>query len=319
MCILSLFFSLLILIVITPHFGKLFIFRRAGESHAYLGLVHLVLLGIGLADCCNAFTLSTTSLWAYDISLSSLGVVLSLTAARDFKHKNVKNAASGTLDAHTLVSYDEMIEHSFYHGINLAQIVFLHLFDFFNNNSNSTHVASSCGGLFFATSIWLFRKWVPVHSFSKNYDKIDPQSSAVVRMMYRVKKYQYVFYKHALLHGLNLSSALNMRPIVSHRANFRFYWVLLNVSYVFEFFLQTLVKKKYMSQNFMLFINFILMVSASLAAMTVLKNVIKILALASVMLNFSFRGHDLLLTMMLFFSAAALRAYNPIWYETIMI
>ena len=50
------------------------------------------------------------------ILLPTVGVVLSVTAAYDFKeaHARVKNLASGTLDKDQTVTFEEMIEHSFY-------------------------------------------------------------------------------------------------------------------------------------------------------------------------------------------------------------
>jgi hypothetical protein len=59
------------------------------------------------------------------IALPVVGVVLSLTAAYDFKeaHARVKNLASGTLDADQTVTFEEMLEHSFYQGLNVAQAV----------------------------------------------------------------------------------------------------------------------------------------------------------------------------------------------------
>ena len=41
-----------------------------------------------------------------------------------------------------------------------------------------------------------------------NYNK-GQYSWSLVSLMYRTKKYQYVFYKHFLLHGLNISVAMS--------------------------------------------------------------------------------------------------------------
>ena len=58
-----------------------------------------------------------------------------------------------------------------------------------------------------ATSPWLLRPYFPVNSFSANYANApNPWSREAV--MYRVKKAQYMLYKHALLHGLNVCAAL---------------------------------------------------------------------------------------------------------------
>lgn len=59
--------------------------------------------------------------------------------------------------------------------------------------------------------------------------------------MYRLKKYQYLLYKHFLLHGLNISVAISGEAIAA-TPPFRLYWLSLNAAYVLEFFLQTLVR-----------------------------------------------------------------------------
>ena len=48
---------------------------------------------------------------------------------------------------------------------------------------------------------------------------------------------QYLLYKHCLLHGLNVSAAIDGLTL-GNDAQFRMYWLCLNTSYVFEFFLQ---------------------------------------------------------------------------------
>ena len=48
---------------------------------------------------------------------------------------------------------------------------------------------------------------------------------------------QYLLYKHCLLHGLNVSAAIDGLTLATD-AQFRMYWLCLNTSYVFEFFLQ---------------------------------------------------------------------------------
>ena len=141
------------------------------------------------------------------------------------------------------------------------------------------------------TSVWLFREMFPVNSFSNNYTKIDPKSSDIIRLLYRIKKYQYVFYKHFLLHGLNISVAMTGRSLASD-ASFRIYWLLLNTSYVMEFFLQTLVKKRYMKQDLLLLLQRILMVASSIAAINVLSHVNLLVCFCSLFLNFVNRHHD---------------------------
>ena len=64
---------------------------------------------------------------AFDLVLGVLGTVLTLTAARDFRaHARVASPVSGTLGADATVKVSEMIEHSFYQGLNLVQIAVLH-------------------------------------------------------------------------------------------------------------------------------------------------------------------------------------------------
>lgn len=49
--------------------------------------------------------------------------------------------------------------------------------------------------------------------------------------MYRLKKYQYLLYKHVLLHGLNVSVALSTIPSTTRLVldpRFRLYWIGLN-------------------------------------------------------------------------------------------
>src|SRR5690606_17217539 len=58
----------------------------------------------------------------------------------------------------------------------------------------------------------------------------------VTALMYRMKKWQYVFYKHALFHALNMAALENDTMLSSATPWFRSYWWLLNLSYVMEFF-----------------------------------------------------------------------------------
>lgn len=183
----------------------------------------------------------------YDSILGILGTLLALTAAFEFQHKGVNNVASGTLDQHATVSFNEMIEHAFYQALNLVQILFLHTL------TPALDLPCRTLLLFLATSPWLARDYFPVHPFSDNYVKIDPNSTPFIRLLYRLKKYQYIFYKHFLLHGLNLTVAL-MGVALPEEQFFRLYWMSLNASYVMEFFLQTLVKKRYMQQSTMLWL-----------------------------------------------------------------
>jgi hypothetical protein len=180
-----------------------------------------------------------------------------------------------------------MLEHVFYQLVNLVQIVYLH----------SVSPATSLGGrLVMAAAVscvWLLRDLFPVNSFSTNYDceTADPRSTDTVRRLYRIKKYQYVFYKHFLLHGLNISVAISGASLASD-SHFRIYWLLLNTSYVMEFFLQTLVKKQYLQQAMLLRLQRVLMLASSLAALHALQHVLLLPAAGSLLLNFVHRHHE---------------------------
>eukprot|EP00808_Paulinella_micropora_P027925 g52256.t1 len=122
-----------------------------------------------------------------------------------------------------------------------------------------------------ATAPWWWRDRFPVHSFSANYSSSKPHSSQVpfmIRLLYRLKKYQYVLYKHFLLHGLNVSVALWQPAQLSHSLRFRMYWFALNCSYTMEFFLQTLVQKKHMAQSTLLALHKLLMAAATVTGAT---------------------------------------------------
>lgn len=276
--------------------------RRHGRRHALNGLVYFLWISMGFVI--HAKHSSVVSNLVFDTVLGIIGIFLALSAAFDFGHKNVVNVASGTLDEHATVTYNEMIEHSFYQGLNLLQALYLH----------SVCATTSRWHRFLlllgVTLPWFVRGMFPVNRFSDNYNKIDAKSSDLIRTMYRIKKYQYVFYKHFLLHGLNLSVAVFGLDL-ANRPDFRLYWLLLNLSYVMEFFLQTLVKKKYMAQQTMLLLQVILMTAASIAAVYVLRHVNIALAMASMVLNFTNRGYDLLNTMAILVFYVAVVEYLP--------
>ena len=155
--------------------------------------------------------------------------------------------------------------------------------------------------LFLVTSPWLVRGLFPINSFSDNYvGTIDKETSSfdIIGGMYRMKKYQYLAYKHIFLHGLNISVAVNSVRL-TFTSEFRWYWLLLNMSYVMEFFLQTLVKRKKMSQNVMLFMQWLLMMAASLKATSLLHHVNISAAIASLLMNFHARKYDLFNTVVI--------------------
>mmetsp|Transcript_25027 Transcript_25027/g.35951 ORF Transcript_25027/g.35951 Transcript_25027/m.35951 type:complete len:341 (+) Transcript_25027:1905-2927(+) len=273
-------------------------------QHSLLGFIYLFWLLFGFflsfplfsnGDIqTNASISQTFTFVTYDIVLGIFGILLTLSAARDFPHKNVKNHASGTLDNHATVTQDEMIEHSFYQILNLIQILFIHSISFMINH---ILILLLC---MLATFPWQFRHRFPVHSFSANYsqENADTKSTFMVKVLYRIKKYQYVFYKHFLLHGLNISLALQYTitnsPSLALDPYFRFYWLLLNTAYVMEFFLQTLVKKGYLLQSSMLAMQKVLMLASSIAAIDVMwRKVLWLPCLLSLVLNFTWRGRDL--------------------------
>lgn len=256
---------------------KLF-FGKRGRVHRLLGATYVVLFFVRAGTMDDVPFRRTDVDWStfhllMDVSLPVMGLLLTLAAAKAFPHK-ATSEASGTLDATELVSRAEMIEHAFYQGLNVFQILFLN----FEPNLPT---------LLLTTLPWALRARFPVHSFSANYSR----TSETTRV-YFVKKWQYVFYKHALLHGLNVCCALGITRVNSQDRRFRTYWLALNLSYVMEFFLQTLVRRGRMSQNTMLFMNKFLMLIASVAAIRVLTDVHPLVVAASVALNFTNRGRD---------------------------
>eukprot|EP00532_Pseudo-nitzschia_australis_P011617 CAMPEP_0168214394 /NCGR_PEP_ID=MMETSP0140_2-20121125/5324_1 /TAXON_ID=44445 /ORGANISM="Pseudo-nitzschia australis, Strain 10249 10 AB" /LENGTH=367 /DNA_ID=CAMNT_0008141347 /DNA_START=146 /DNA_END=1249 /DNA_ORIENTATION=- len=305
----------------------------------------------------------------YDILLGCSGVVITLTAARDFPHRQVKNipGQSGTLHRKAIVTHSEMIEHSFYQGLNLLQSLYLHTLyryrfvggvgsggNSYDDNDDHNHykpIRILC--LWVVTAPWLLRHKFPVHSFSQNWRSeskskqqisstgiaAETKSSRTMNktknndndknngrdddgeevVLYRIKKAQYVFYKHVILHGLNISVALASSNVTNydrhqqHRVvpkfvvipygiEWRVFWLLLNTSYVMEFFLQTLVKRSLLSQSHMISLQRLLMAAASLAAVNVLllpeKNTLRVgICFLSFAMNFVHRHHDVANTM----------------------
>jgi len=207
------------------------------------------------------------------------------------------------------------------------------------------NVAIRFGMLMLVTFPWTVRKRFPVNSFSANWRNqhhvdhavgnetmksrrhndnekvnINTGNNGGIRVgtkkkskymwlingMYRFKKWQYVFYKHVILHGLNISVAITTTSSYSSHAihnndtlplpltpQWRTFWLLLNTSYVMEFFLQSLVKRHVLTQRSMIVLNTILMISASMESNVVLGQVKLEAVLISMGLNFWNRGHDL--------------------------
>ena len=174
--------------------------------------------------------------------------------------------------------------------------------------------------LWVVTLPWAVRRLFPVNSFSANWNenkredtkKCSSKEQCVqvgtergnkglssINRMYQVKKWQYVFYKHVILHGLNVSMAFprgegspdpNPLPLTSQ---WRVFWLALNTSYVMEFFLQSIVKRGILSQRRMMMMNGLLMISSSLAAVGAVFGRVRFeAALISLLLNFANRRHD---------------------------
>ena len=126
---------------------------------------------------------------------------------------------------------------------------------------------------------------------------------------------RYVLYKHALFFGLNITAAtLGARGITTKRyfelwviqyhcviswhdrcliVECGRYWLCLNCSYVMEFFLQTLVKRGYATQRWLMVMQHLLMSISTVTALQVLWYHVELrLAAVSIFLNFSNRGHE---------------------------
>ena len=264
---------------------------RYGRAHRLLGLLLLGHMSIGLVDARFGNTIPPSILWLYDVTLSLLGLTVAFSAARDFgpSHSRVKNDASGVLDEHATVTVEEMLEHCFYQGLNLVQVLYLHSSPLF---APRLRVCMALG----ATAPWLGRRYFPVNSFSANYSRPGFGGRTwLIRTLYRLKKYQYIFYKHFLLHGLNASNAvsrLSRNGDLVSQPYFRLYWMCLNTAYVCEFFMQTLVKRAYISQRWMLVLQQLLMFASTVAALRVLAAVRLLPALISLGLNFQRRGRE---------------------------
>jgi hypothetical protein len=225
-------------------------------------------------------------------SLQLSGALLAFTALA-FGHSSTPQTASGTLDPHATVNRGEMIEHIFFQLVNMVQILYLHL------ACDNPLWRERFGWCWLSSALWLIRGWFPLNSFSANYSAgtIDPKSTAVTRLMYRMKKWQYVLLKHCLQFGLNLSVALNGAPGLTQNVYFRLYWLLMSTSFVLEFFLQTLVKKKKLAQENLLRMQYILMSLATISSsVVVVGHVNLLLAALSLIFNFAHRKHDLLNT-----------------------
>ena len=292
----SLPLNFLVNVALIYFFGQVFVISAINGSmftkvyarrHRVCGAALFSWLVLGFVDISVGPMIPTIT---YDTILGMLGTATALTAAFDFKkaHSHVTNPASGTLDEDATVTFDEMIEHSFYQLLNLVQILYLHALEAYP----SANIYQRAALAVCATLPWGARGFFPVNSFSDNYNK-GQQVVSLISILYRLKKYQYIFYKHFLLHGLNISLALHGDVQLVSLGYFRLYWLCLNTSYVMEFFLQTLVKKRYMQQTLMLVLQQVLMGVSTVAAVGVLAHVNVWLAFLSLLLNFTNRKKEI--------------------------
>jgi len=323
-----------LVILIATYHGRTLFLQWHSLNHRWAGAALLSWLLYGSWHAVNiAVTASTTTrsstndegnqdnknnnfwFW-YNVILGLLGITTAVTAARDFPHKYVRNKVgqSGALSQTAIVTQAEMVEHAFYQGLNLWQALYLHFMtqtttittNAASKNNNYQYYFSSIGirliALWVVTAPWYVRKQFPVHSFSNNWKNEQKGARHKETIMYKIKKWQYVFYKHVILHGLNITVCIQPHRFNNHNNNntsqWQLFWICLNAAYVLEFFLQSLVKRKILSQSTMLILNQWLMIVSSMAAMqSVLQTVMWPICLASVALNFSHRHHDVFNTM----------------------
>lgn len=292
-------FAFVVAAFVVSNWRGLFVPRHA-RLHRWTGVVYFSLLVVGAVDASRGLVVGKAKLGLpFDAVLGVAGVAIAVTAALDFGYahdeaKFVSNPGSGTLEDTATVTKGEMWEHSFYQLLLLAQILFVHAVGDLTR-ADPTDVASRLVGLFLVTAPWYFRSRIPINSFSKNYS--DAQKAwTVYGVLYRIKKYQYVFLKHVLIHGLNITLAVRGHPTLASDVRFRFYWILVNWSYTMEFFLQTLVKKRRMEQSTLLVLQKLLMAVASVGSVSVIYAVDPVAAAVSCFLNFTHRGHEMVNT-----------------------
>lgn len=266
---------------------------RIGRRHRLCGAAHLAVL------CWRAFRSHDADVGVAiarleDAALAVSGCILTASAYGDFAEAHARakpNKASGTLHAKATVTGDEMLEHLFYQIVNAVQIAYLWHCD--SEFFRSAGFAWRCAACAAATSPWLFRARFPVNSFSANYSEgaLDFEST-----LYRLKKWQYVLYKTVILHGLNVSMIFaedDDAYALVRSSGFRAFWLCLNAAYVLEFFLQTLVKRRYIHQRTMLALNQALMAISTYAVIPVLRAVVISAAATCVVLNFKNRKREM--------------------------
>jgi len=256
---------------------------KHGLLHRLLGAAELLLFAVYACDAALPGAERRTLRVCLDVALGFSGVALTLSAAASFSRGHIHNRASGALEVDSTVTRAEMLEHAFYQGLNCCQLSFLYALQSVATRSGRSLLC------LVATAPWLLRHRFPVHSFSANY-----QGQPVTRenLLYRLKKWQYMIYKHVLLHGLNVSCAIGVSPRPASDRSFRIYWLGLNGAYVLEFFMQTLVKRRLLLQSTMLRLNALLMAACTCAALPIMLRVQPLLACLSLALNMARRGHD---------------------------
>ena len=299
-------FVLLVSLVSLRNAPQLFLSSH-GQSHRLVGGLLFVWIILGVCTCGIDARFSGHYVLLYDVVLGCLGTATTLTAARDFPHKLINNeeGQSGSLSETAIVTQAEMIEHAFYQVLNLVQILFLHGMAF---RGTSMHISYRIGALLLATCPWTIRRRFPVHSFRANWTKMpkEKQKNEEV-LLYMIKKSQYIFYKHFVLHGLNISICLKPSSLPWTRA-WRIFWLHLIVSYGMEFFLQSLVKRKHLRQREMLHLQRILITSATLSAVIPIVGSVQFdLCMASLTLNFVNRYHDLFNTALIALASVLVR------------
>ena len=318
-------FFLLVILVSAANFD-IFVHRFA-RAHRLSGLALLLWLIAGLADMHVGLLHPARKPLGYlgfDVVLGLLGTATTMSAAYHFgtpppaKGARAATAAatgSGVLDAAATVRRAEMVEHAFYQLLNLAQILALHAMSWLDGagaagaaddgtlplDSSADELPSQVGArasvVLLATAPWLLRRRFPVNKFSDNYSRGSgggAGASSTVATMYRIKKGQYLLYKHALLHALNATAAARQGVHLVVRPCFRGYWLALNTAYVMEFYLQTLVKRRRLAQGHMLVLNGLLMLASTIFALELLSTHVCLpIALASLGLNFVRRHHEM--------------------------
>lgn len=240
-----LIFLALVLAIAASNFCTLF-WDLHGWKHRLSGGVLLIWLVVGCgitilqhSPSLSSPSSSTALILYYDIILGCMGLTATLTAARDFPHRYISNSTgqSGSLSESAVVTHAEMIEHAFYQGLNLFQAIYLHFLATATVKNGRGFWLQRWIALFAVTVPCLARSRFPVHSFSHNWNKSPVNKrTAYETFMYKIKKAQYLFYKHVILHGVNMTVYLAEASQLVKTPAWRIFWICLNTAYVMEFF-----------------------------------------------------------------------------------